>query len=179
MRKSVLVLMGCLVLAAAPAWAGGAFSLFGSYGELNDSNHTLGAGARLTLGGENLVVDLTGTWYPSVNGLAVKSADVFDSIQFTPFDLGLRWVFARGSELRPYVGAGGSYGLIKLGTASADDEFGFYGVAGFHVAFFENGGLFVEAIYRWIESDVVVGGVTYPDQRFGGVAGSVGVSFNF
>jgi outer membrane protein W len=179
MRKSVLVLMGCLVMAAAPAWAGGAFSLFGSYGEINEYNKTYGAGARLTLGGHNLVVDLTGTWFPSINGTAVKNPDVRDSIQVIPFDLGLRWIFGQRSELRPYIGAGGSYALVDFGTADADDEFGYYGLAGLQIGMFDSGGLYLEVIYRWLETDVVAGGLIYPDQQVGGLAGNFGVSFNF
>src|SRR5512136_2537094 len=104
MRKSTLVLVGCLVLLAAPAWAGGAFSLFGTYGEVTESNRALGAGARLSLGGEWVLVDLTGTWFPGV------SAGAFDDdLQVEPLDLGLRLVFSPDSELRPYFGAGVTY----------------------------------------------------------------------
>ena len=181
MRKTVLVLVGCLVLAAAPAWAGGAFSLFGTYGQVNSDNNTYGAGARVSLGGESFLVDLTATWYPSVNGMVVRegSSAVFDSIQFIPIDLGVRYLFGSGSELRPYIGAGGSYGLVQLGSGEADDEFGYYGVAGFQLGSRPGGGLFFEVIYRWIETDVAAGGAVYESQRFGGLAGSVGFGIAF
>ena len=65
MRKAVLVLVGCLVLCAAPAWAGGEFSLFGTYGEVTESNRSFGFGARISAGGESVMVDLTGTWFPA------------------------------------------------------------------------------------------------------------------
>ncbi len=179
MRKTVLVLVGCLALMAAPAWAGGAFSLFGTYGQVNDNNNSYGAGARLTLGGESFVVDLTGTWYPKVNGIVVDDPGVtiFDGIQMIPFDLGIRYVFAKGSGLRPYIGAGGSYALINVSGADVDDEFGYYGLAGLHYGT-GGGGLFVEVQYRWLDSEISSGGVTY-EESIGGLAGTVGVSFNF
>ena len=180
MRKTVLVLVGCLVLTAAPAWAGGAFSLFGTYGQINDYNSTFGGGARLTLGGESFVVDLTGTWYPSVNGTAVKTGDgaIFGQIQLIPFDLGLRWIFAPGSELRPYVGAGASYALVDFSGGDSDDEFGYYLLAGFHIFGWGNGGMYVEGMYRWLDGHFYVGGVEY-EERVGGFAGTFGVSFTF
>jgi hypothetical protein len=83
MRKSLLVLVGCLVLFAAPAWAGGAFSLFGTYGEVTESNRAFGARARHSLGGQSVMLDLTGTRFP---GLSAGAFD--DDMQVIPFDLG-------------------------------------------------------------------------------------------
>lgn len=180
MRKTVLVLVGCLALTAAPAWAGGAFSLFGTYGQVNDHNNSLGAGARLSLGGESIRVDLTGTWYPRVNGIVVQDRGdtIYGGIQIIPFDLGLRWVFARGSELRPYVGAGASYVFINLNSGDADDETGFYGLAGLQIMGWGSGGLFVEGTYRWFDGNLNIGGVEY-EESIGGLSGSIGVTFNF
>ena len=49
MRKALLVLGICIL--AVPAWAGGGFSLFGSYAQLSDDSEGLGAGGRFTFGG--------------------------------------------------------------------------------------------------------------------------------
>ena len=59
MRKALLVLAICSL--AAPAFAGGGYSLFGSYGAVDNHEWALGAGMRLTVGGEHWVGDLTWT----------------------------------------------------------------------------------------------------------------------
>ena len=180
MRKSVLVLVGCLVLSATPTWAGGAFHLFGTYGEVTQVDRSFGFGARGSIGGDRLVVDLTATWFPSRNGTVVNEDGfvIQDDLQIIPFDLGLRYVFAPGSELRPYIGAGVSYVLINLSDGSADDETGYYALAGL---IFETGaasGLFAEMIYRNADATVSYSGVDY-DRNFGGIAGSFGIFWTF
>ena len=60
MRKALLILGICIV--AAPAWAGGGFSLFGSYAQLSDDAEGIGFGARLSVGGDRWIGDLTWTW---------------------------------------------------------------------------------------------------------------------
>jgi hypothetical protein len=162
------------VLFAAPAWAGGAFSLFGTYGEVTESNRSFGAGARLSLGGESVMVDLTGTWFPS------RSAGEFDSdLQVIPFDLGLRLVFAPGSELRPYVGAGLTYLLINLAERDAEDTTGYYLLAGFNVKAGDRSGFFLEAVYRDAESEITDYDGTEFEENFGGIVGSVGFYWKF
>lgn len=174
MRKSVLVLVGCLVLCSAPAWAGGAFSLFGTYGELTENNRALGAGARLSLGGEWVLVDLTGTWFPGVS-----AGEFDDDLQVLPFDLGARLVFAPGSGLRPYVGAGVTYLLINLAERDSEDTTGYYLMAGLNIKAGDRSGLFLEAVYRDAEADVTdYDGVEFEEQ-FGGIAGVVGFFWQF
>jgi hypothetical protein len=174
MRKSVLVLVGCLVLCAAPAWAGGAFSLFGTYGEVTESSRAFGAGARLSVGGEWVLIDLTGTWFPGVN-----AGEFDDDMQVMPFDLGLRLVFAPGSELRPYFGAGVTYVAVNLAEREAEDTSGFYLLAGFNIKAGNQKGFFVEAVYREAESDVTDFDGTKFEVDFGGLAGSVGFFWKF
>ena len=174
MRKSVLVLVGCLVLCAAPAWAGGAFSLFGTYGEVTESNRAFGAGARLSLGGQSVMVDLTGTWFPGVSAGAFE-----DDMQVIPFDLGLRLLFAPGSQARPYVGAGVTYMLINLSERDAEDTTGFYLMAGFNIKAGDRSGFFLEAVYRDAESDIAdLDGPEF-EEDFGGIVGSVGFYWKF
>lgn len=180
MRKSVLVLVGCLLLSAAPTWAGGAFHLFGTYGEVTQVDRSFGFGARGSIGGDRLVVDLTATWFPSRTGTVVDKNGIVtqDKVQIIPFDLGLRFVFAPGSELRPYIGAGVSYVLINLSEGSADNETGYYALAGLIFQTGAASGFFAEAIYRNAEATVSYAGVDY-DRNFGGVAGSLGIFWTF
>ena len=181
MRKTVLVLVGCLVLVTGPAWAGGAFSLFGTYGQTNEWNRSFGAGARVSFGGERLMGDFTATWFPSSNGTVAKngSQNIYDTLQIIPLDIGLRYMFSPGSELRPYIGAGASYTLINLSSGSADDEWGYYGVAGFGIFMFDGGGgFYVELLYRKTEATLYYGGNSV-DADLGGVAGTVGFTWTF
>jgi len=174
MRKAVLVLVGCLVLCAAPAWAGGEFSLFGTYGELTESNRSFGFGARISAGGESVMVDLTGTWFPA------RSAGAFDDdLQVIPLELGLRLLFAPGSELRPYVGAGVSYMLINLSDREIDDPTGFYLLAGLSLKGGKSTGFFLEAIYREADATVDEGNPSEFEATIGGLAGSLGVFWKF
>ena len=180
MRKSVLVVVGCLVLSAAPAWAGGAFHLFGTYGEVTNGDRMFGAGVRGSLGSDQFVVDLTATWYPEHGATPVSENgfEIDDDLQMIPFDLGLRWVFSPTSELRPYIGAGATYVMLNVGRGDVDDEAGFYGLAGFIVQFGGDGGFFAEAIYRAVEATFVYEGIEY-EQDVGGLAASVGVFWAF
>jgi hypothetical protein len=174
MRKSVLVLVGCLVLFAAPAWAGGAFSLFGTYGEVTGSNSSFGFGSRISVGGESVMVDLTGTWFPS------RSAGAFDDeLQVIPFDLGLRLLFAPGRETRPYVGAGVTYMMVDLSDREVDDPTGYYLLAGLNLEAGEKFGFFLEAIYRNADATVDEGGPSEFEETIGGIAGSFGVFWSF
>jgi hypothetical protein len=174
MRKAVLVLVGCLVLCAAPAWAGGEFSLFGTYGEVTENNRSFGFGARISAGGEWVMVDLTGTWFPS------RSAGAFDDdLQVIPFDLGLRLLFAPGSDLRPYVGAGVTYMLINLSDREVNDPTGYYLLAGLSLKGGKSTGFFVEAIYRDADATVDEGAPSEFDAAVGGLAGSLGIFWRF
>ena len=62
MRRTVLV-VACLCLLATPAWAGGGFHLFGTYGQINQWTETSGLGARLSAGGEKVIVDVPSKIY--------------------------------------------------------------------------------------------------------------------
>ena len=174
MRKSLLVLVGCLVLSAAPAWALGAFSLFGTYAEVTEDNRALGAGARFSLGSQRVMVDLTATWFPGVS-----AGDFDEDLQVVPFDLGLRLVLAPGSALRPYVGAGVTYMAINLSERDVDDPTGFYALAGLNIKAGDRKGVFLEAIYREADATVTDFDGSEFDEDFGGIAGSVGFYWVF
>jgi hypothetical protein len=181
MRKTVFVLVGCLVLVTGPAWADGAFSLFGTYGQINDYTSSFGAGARFSIGGERLMGDLTATWFPSHNGVVARDGgmDVYDSLQVIPLELGIRWMFSPGSELRPYVGAGASFMLVSLSSGDADDEWGWYAMGGFAVFLWDDaGGFYLEAVYREADATLQYGSIAY-EKSLGGLAGTAGFMWRF
>jgi hypothetical protein len=180
MRKALLILGICIV--AAPAWAGGGFSLFGSYAQLSDDAEGIGFGARLSVGGDHWIGDLTWTWYPSDEGvLTVPGVDP-DKLQVIPTDLGFRYLFQSSGMVRPYIGGGGTFFYNNLSNGSIDNSWGLYGLFGFN---FGHGGIkfFAEGIYRWAETDVSysVGGepVYTADFDIGGYGINAGVLLSF
>ena len=55
MRKAFLVLGICIL--AVPAWAGGGYSLFGTWSEINEDASAPGAGMRVSIGGKHRVLE--------------------------------------------------------------------------------------------------------------------------
>ena len=149
MRKALLVLGICIL--AAPAWAGGGFSLFGSYAQLSDDAESLGVGARVTFGGQNWVADLSTTWYPT-NDKVGTIAGRTDKLQVIPTDFGVRYLFNTSGSFRPYVGGGGTFFYSHLSTGKIDNTIGYYGLLGFNLGR-HNAKFFAEGIYRYGEAD--------------------------
>jgi hypothetical protein len=180
MRKIVLA-VGCICLLAAPAWAGGGFSLFGTYGQVNDNISSGGLGARVSFGGQKLLVDFTATWFPERSGVIVKSgsSQIFDNIQLYPVELGVRYVFAPGEEFRPYVGGGASWFLTDVQNGSMDDELGYYILAG--MVWGDGRGVegFVEGLFRRAQADVDYGAAGTWGVDLGGFAGVAGIVIVF
>ena len=180
MRKIVLA-VGCMCLLAAPVWAGGGFSLFGTYGEVNEYTSSGGIGGRVTFGGQKLVVDVTATWFPERSGAVVKDGGLHiqDSLQIYPIEVGLRYLFASGQEFRPYVGAGATWLLTDLQGGSLDDEVGFYALAG--MVWGDGRGIdgFVEGVFRRVQADVNYGADGRWGVDLGGFAGVAGIVIMF
>ena len=144
MRKALLVLAICML--AVPAWAGGGFSLFGSYSELTDDTTAAGVGARFSFGGHNWVGDLSWTWFASQENVDT----IFgyeDKVQVIPTDLGIRYLFNTSGSFRPYVGAGVTFFYVNLNDGKADNTLGWYGTFGFNVGR-GKAKFFAEALYR-------------------------------
>jgi hypothetical protein len=180
MRKIVLA-VGCMCLLAAPAWAGGGFSLFGTYGQVNDYTSSGGLGARVSFGGQRLLVDATVTWFPKRSSVIVRDGGfrISDSLQIYPVEVGLRYLFAPGEEFRPYVGAGASWFLTDLQGGSMDDELGFYALAG--MVWGDGRGIegFVEGVFRRAQADVDYGSEGRWGVDLGGFAGVAGIVIVF
>jgi hypothetical protein len=179
MRKALLVLGICLL--AAPAFAGGGYSLFGSYGAVDNHEWALGAGMRLTVGGERWVGDLTWTWYQNVSGVGTI-AGFDDNLQVIPTELGIRFLMNPRGSVIPYLGGGLTFFYVNLNDGSASNTVGGYAIFGINF-----GGkrtkFFAEALYRYGQSDV-----TYRfagDQRWtgtmdvGGFAANAGIMWTF
>jgi hypothetical protein len=168
-------------LFVSPAWAGGGFSLFGSYGEITKEDRSIGAGARLSLGGESLVFDLTATYLPQQSTTIFREggAPVSDDLRITPLEIGGRYIFSAGSDFRLYLGLGGSYFLVDLGGGNSDNEFGFYGLGGFVFGANANLQFFAEVLYRQTEITVDYGHLGRADVDVGGLGLNAGLTFRF
>ncbi len=179
MRKTFLVLGICCVF-AAPAWAGGGFTLFGSYSEVNDDGQALGAGVRLTLGGERWVGDLTWTWYPNAEDI-LTIAGIEDDLQIIPTDLGARYLFQTQGSFKPYLGAGITFFYVNLNQGSGENAVGAYGLAGFTLGAHRTR-FFAEILYRYGESDVTYHTVPNPitgKMDVGGLGVNLGITWAF
>jgi len=180
MRRTVLV-VACLTLLASPAWAGGGFHLFGTYGEINDWTAATGFGARLSVGGEKVIFDLTATWFPERTTKIGEAGgmSLYDDLQIAPIELGVRYVFAPASHWRPYIGGGLSLFVTDLNVGRVDDEVGYYGMLGL---LWHGGGafgLYGEAVYRQAEVDYEVEDGVKFSENVGGLAGVFGIIFAF
>jgi len=181
MRKTLLVLGICCVL-ATPAWAGGGFSLFGSYWEVNDDGQVLGIGGRASFGGEKWVFDLTGTWYPSADNIViVEDPVVVDKLQTIPVDLGFRYLFQTSGSFKPYVGAGGSLFFNNLNSGRIGTEVGYYGLLGFSLGK-QDMKFFADVLYRAATADVIYDSVIDPVSErvdLGGFGINAGLTWSF
>ena len=146
MRKALLVLVICAL--ASPAWAGGGFSLFGAWSEMTDDSQSLGAGVRLSVGGQNWVGDLTWTWlqkqsdvhtFASIRGRDSGHPDRSrHPVSLQPLGL-----------LNPYIGAGVTFFYNDRQYRDAESKFpGGYGVVGFNFGRASTHSL-QKAIYRY------------------------------
>lgn len=150
MRKVLLVLGICIL--AVPAWAGGGYSLFGSWSEINEDGSAPGAGMRLTAGDSNWVGDLTWTWLQSQDDVDTIAGRA-DKLQVIPTDLGIRYLFNTQGSFKPYIGAGGTFFYVNVNDGDADNAFGGYAMLGFNLGQSRTR-FFAEAIYRFGSSDV-------------------------
>jgi len=150
MRKALLALGICIL--ATPAFAGGGYSLFGSYGSVDNHEFAVGAGMRLTLGGEHWMGDLTWTWYQDVTGVGTI-AGFDDNMQVIPTELGIRFLMNPKGNIIPYLGAGLSFFYVNLNDGNINNPVGGYAMFGINFGA-NRSKFFVEALYRYAQADV-------------------------
>jgi hypothetical protein len=180
MRRIILVLGFCCLL-AGPAWAGGGFSFFGAYSEITEDDPSIGAGARLSLGGESLVFDLTATWLAQSATIVLREtgSPVTDELTITPIEIGGRYLFSAGSVFRWYLGLGGSYFLVDLNGGKTENEIGFYALGGFVYGADNNVQLFTEVTYRQADVTLDYGSAGSEDLTVGGFGVNAGLTIRF
>lgn len=166
MRKALLVLAICIL--AVPAWAGGGYSLFGTWSEINEDGSALGAGMRLTVGGNNWVGDLSWTWLENQDDVATI-AGFTDKLQVMPTDLGVRYLFNTQGSFKPYIGAGATFFYVNANDGNADNAWGGYAMLGFNLGKSQTR-FFAEAIYRYGSTDI-----SYQQSSIDVISGSMDV----
>lgn len=180
MRRVFLMVAACCVF-ASPALAGGGVDLFLGYGEVVDSEYELGLGIRLSLGGDNWLVDAAFNGYQTVEDVQIINENPYedDTFKYRVYDLGLRYLFYDGHKLRPYVGGGLSLASSSATYARVDGGLGLYGMGGLRYGKTPGIQFMGEVIYRWAEADVRYGLGQEEDVTVGGLAIQVGLSFVF
>jgi Outer membrane protein beta-barrel domain len=180
MRRVFLMMAACCVL-ASPALAGGGVDLYLAYGDVVDGNYELGLGGRFSIGGTHWMLDVGATGYQTVEGASifddVNNEDI--DVKYRAFDLGLRYLFYDGHKVRPYVGAGLTYGQASAVNMRIDSGLGLYGMAGLRVGKPTGINFMAELIYRWTEVQASYGLIDERDVTIGGFGLQVGMSFVF
>jgi outer membrane protein W len=139
-----------------------------------------GIGARVTLGGEHWVGDLTWTWYAKADDVNTI-AGIEDDLQVIPTDLGIRYLFNTQGKFKPYLGAGITYFWNNINDGRISKELGGYAIFGFNLGR-NNINFFGEAIYRYGTADVEYqsgGNVVTGNMDLGGFGGNIGVMWTF
>ena len=189
MRKFA-VTVGLFSLLAAPALAGGIGVMVSSW-DTDTADDDQGAGVKVEVDmNPNLDVEVRASFFDSFS--QVDRGELYE-IEATPVDLGLAWDFAPDRRANPYIGAGGTFLLLKPNAALGEEvtsrphsqeEFGWYGEIGVEYVAAPSFSVFVEAIYRDVSGEVRGRGLgTAPvvdfEVDFGGVSANLGLMFNW
>ena len=162
MKKALLLAAAAaFVFGTGPAWASD-FAVFGSYQDTEDLEDTVGGGIKTNFG-EVFQLELRATYLPDLTEDFASFVDdpgedpgrFTNDIEAIPLDAGLKYNFAPGAGVNPYVGGGGTYWLLDAERGEVDDEAGFYVEGGLEFSRAAGGmGFFAEAIYRDVEATV-------------------------
>jgi len=154
--RRVLVLLCVFILASTMAVAGD-LSIFGSGWDQNDPGSVYGGGFRLTGQEGPWAADLTVTWLSdSAYSWYGGSWHFRNSLQVTPVEVGARYIADTQSAFRPYGGGGIGYYFISSDFGKVDDEWSGYALVGFNFGNPHSVDFFMEAVYRWLTTDVKI-----------------------
>ena len=173
MKRVPIVLLGLMLLTAAPAFAG-SFGIYGSYWDGSDTGSTYGAGARMGFQFLKwLELEFHGTYYTDFEN-DIQSSNF--ELTALPVDGGLKFNLLPKSKVNVYVGGGVTYYFMDTNLGSVDDEFTYYGEAGL-----EFGGktkFFVEALWRSLDT-TVDDPTSSVDVDFSGVSANAGINWHW
>ena len=174
MKRIPVVLLGLMLVTAAPAFAG-TFGFYGSYWDGSDSGSTYGAGARIGFDFLKwMELEFHGTYYTDFEG-DIQSQNF--ELTALPVDGGLKFKFLPNSKVNLYFGAGLTYYFMDTNLGTLDDEFTYYGEAGLQFGG-KSTKFFVEALWRSLDTTVDdPSGDT--DIDFSGVSANAGINWNW
>lgn len=167
MRK-VLIAVGCGLLLSSTAWAG-SLGIMGAYWDTDQASDDTGFGVKLVvdLGQSGWRFDLRGSF---IEELTTDPSIVEGDFEAYPVDFGVSYGFnTGGGKVTPALGVGLSYVNASSKLGEVDDELGYYGILGLEFDAAQNFGVFVEVLYRAVDSQIDGRGLDLPfigfDQR--------------
>jgi hypothetical protein len=155
----LLALATMLAIAGSTPAHGGEFSLFGSYWDTADLNHSGGVGVKFASGSGLLGFEARGGYYPDLNKdikalLGDPSSPLPDlEVKAIPVELGLNLHFTRNASVDPFLSGGISYYFLDSNELDISDEFGYYLGGGVELG---GGGtaFYAEALYRKLSGTI-------------------------
>jgi hypothetical protein len=174
MKRIPILVIGLMVLAVAPSYAG-SFGVYGSYWDGSDPGSTYGAGARVGFDfAKWLELEFHGTYYADFSD---DDSGVDIDLTALPVDGGLRINFLPKSKFNVYAGGGVTYYFMDTSLGSIDNEFTYYGEGGI-----EFGGdktkFFAEALWRSLDTSIN-DSTGDTDVDFSGISLNVGVNWSW
>lgn len=184
--KKVLTVASLLALVALPAWAGGIGVTYSTW-DTDEASDDQGGGIKIEIdAGKFVDLEVRTAWLESL--LFSGQGEQF-KLEAVPIDIGLAYDFEAGGKVQPFVGGGLSYVLLNakvesLAPIEADDEAGYYVVAGLEGDISERWALFAEVLYRDVSAVIKSSGFLNRDFNdfavdLGGVGGNVGLMFTW
>lgn len=154
--KRVLIVVGLLVLLAAPSGASG-LGIMATYWDTSDAGDNEGVGFRLSLDATKRVA-----WQARLSlfeELMTKNSPVAGDLEAYPIDLGVAFSLRRHGTATPFVGGGVTYVSMTNKRGQMDDELGYYAVGGFEIPMGKNWELWAEGIWRSVNAQLEGNGV--------------------
>ena len=148
MKKHILIAAVALGLAALPA-AATELGIGGAFWQTEDADQALGFSSKLGFG----LFEMRGSYFSDVTADTEPESRDFE-ISDIPLEAGLKWDFAEGQRVNPYIGGGLGYHLLDTSRGDVNDEVGWYAVGGVDIGTRAGFSINVEGIYRGIEATV-------------------------
>lgn len=168
--KKLAIALGIVLVCSSPSWGSGLGVGITTWDTENmDADEGFGFKFAVDMG-EQFEGQLRVSFFDDLSRVANNALVRFEA---TPVDLGFAYKFGGAGEIKPYVGGGITFVFSDVnfdggtpqatGQAEVDDEFGFYGVVGGNYALNDVLGVYGEAMYRVVKSEVTGNGIHFQD----------------
>jgi hypothetical protein len=147
------------VLVGITLWTTGTHAdgmgLFAAYLDPSDGREVAGIGIRGRGGIELLYFEIRGTYFESIPEVGF---DLDQELSVLPVDVGFGWQTDWEAKLQLYGGGGVSYYFLDVDNGSVDNAVGYYLEVGGELEIIEGFGVFIEAIWRTVDTERDEGG---------------------